>query len=686
VSSPGRRAVVLLSGGLDSTTTLATARAAGFDCYALTVDYGQRHQVELEAARRVAQALGAREHAVLQVDLRRFGGSALTADLAIPAGRDPAAMTDIPPTYVPARNTVFLALALAWAETLGAEDLFLGVNALDYSVDGAAVVWVRSPSWARPMPIEELYALPDGDYETIGVDRDSLEVGWRRVTRRWRHPAAHRRCLRIRLEEGQEVTISEDHSLFTVDPLTARPVPVTGARVETGTPIVVPVDLSGSAAAWPRDLSFIDLRELVRSRNGHGGRGARGARDGLGSNRGGPAQVLLGVPASDEVLYGIGLGLADGGTGLASGTGALPSAVGGTPGPAADVLGSYAQPRGVLVGTSPAGDVDRAAESPVLAALFRTLGLRSAATAGEKRFPSFFWDLSQRQRRVVVAGLWDGGGGRVASGECALAQASHPLIDDTSRCFALDGIFPSVREGSDSRRLLCLSRARDRQRFLELYPLRLLSTHTAALGRPRTNGRDEAASPCERAALGDAMGPAGLDPEAETETDATRGPGDARRRARLPAVGAGPSRPALASSGLAALRVVEIHDVRADYLYDLSVDGCENFVANGVLAHNSGYPDCRPEYIEAFERMANLATRAGVEGRSRFRIHAPLIAASKAEIVRRAHTLGVDLGLTWSCYDPQPGGRPCGVCDSCVLRRKGFAEAGLVDPLSPRPR
>src|SRR5207253_1776623 len=98
----------------------------------LLMPVGLRRE-ELEAARRVAQALGAREHAVLQVDLRRFGGSALTADLAIPAGRDPAAMTDIPPTYVPARNTVFLALALAWAETLGAEDLFIGVNALDYS-------------------------------------------------------------------------------------------------------------------------------------------------------------------------------------------------------------------------------------------------------------------------------------------------------------------------------------------------------------------------------------------------------------------------------------------------------------------------------------------------------------------------------------------------------------------------
>jgi 7-cyano-7-deazaguanine synthase len=128
-----RRAVVLTSGGLDSTTTLAIAQAQGFDCYALTVDYGQRHRVEIEAARRVAQALRARDHAVIAVDLRRFGGSALTADLALPTGRAPEAMTDIPATYVPARNTVFLSLALAWAETLGAEDIFIGVNVLDSS-------------------------------------------------------------------------------------------------------------------------------------------------------------------------------------------------------------------------------------------------------------------------------------------------------------------------------------------------------------------------------------------------------------------------------------------------------------------------------------------------------------------------------------------------------------------------
>ena len=132
LSSPP--AVVLLSGGLDSAVALAAARGDGFRCHALTFAYGQRHAVELDAARRVAAAGGAVEHRVFTLDLRAFGGSALTADLDVPRDRGDDEMTSgIPITYVPARNTVFLSLALAWAETLGAFDLYIGVNAVDYS-------------------------------------------------------------------------------------------------------------------------------------------------------------------------------------------------------------------------------------------------------------------------------------------------------------------------------------------------------------------------------------------------------------------------------------------------------------------------------------------------------------------------------------------------------------------------
>ncbi|MBU3904395.1 MAG: 7-cyano-7-deazaguanine synthase QueC [Gammaproteobacteria bacterium] len=125
-----KRAVVLLSGGLDSATVLAQARAQGFQCHALSVDYGQRHHVELAAAQRVASGLGATTHRVINIDLTAFGGSALTdASIAVPE----TATSGIPLTYVPARNTIMLSLALAWAEVLQAQDIFIGVNAVDYS-------------------------------------------------------------------------------------------------------------------------------------------------------------------------------------------------------------------------------------------------------------------------------------------------------------------------------------------------------------------------------------------------------------------------------------------------------------------------------------------------------------------------------------------------------------------------
>jgi 7-cyano-7-deazaguanine synthase len=131
---PRRRAVVLLSGGLDSATALAIARDEGFDCHALSFDYGQRHDRELESARRVADALGAKQHLVLRLDLRAIGGSALTADIPVPKSRNDSEMgVGIPVTYVPARNTIFLSHALAWAEVLESSDIFIGANSLDYS-------------------------------------------------------------------------------------------------------------------------------------------------------------------------------------------------------------------------------------------------------------------------------------------------------------------------------------------------------------------------------------------------------------------------------------------------------------------------------------------------------------------------------------------------------------------------
>jgi 7-cyano-7-deazaguanine synthase len=179
------KAVCLLSGGLDSATCLAFARREGFESYALSFDYGQRHSVELDCARRIAEALGASDHRVAKIDLRIFGHSALTDDIAVPKGRDEAGMSQgIPITYVPARNTIFLSFALAWAEVLEANDIFIGVNALDYSgypdcrpefiqafermsnlatrtgVEGTTKITIRTP----------LIALSKADIVRLGVD------------------------------------------------------------------------------------------------------------------------------------------------------------------------------------------------------------------------------------------------------------------------------------------------------------------------------------------------------------------------------------------------------------------------------------------------------------------------------------------------------------------------------------
>lgn len=126
-----KKAVVLYSGGLDSTTCMAIARDAGFEPYALSFSYGQRHAIELEKARHYAPLVGAKEHMVVDIDLRKMGGSALTSDIAVP--RDGADTQQIPVTYVPARNTIFLSFALGWAEVLGAQDIYIGVNTVDYS-------------------------------------------------------------------------------------------------------------------------------------------------------------------------------------------------------------------------------------------------------------------------------------------------------------------------------------------------------------------------------------------------------------------------------------------------------------------------------------------------------------------------------------------------------------------------
>ncbi len=574
---------------------------------------------------------------------------------------------------------MFLSLALAWAEVLGSFDIYMGVNAIDYSVGGDSLVWVRTPRWTRLMPIQDFCALPAERFETVAVDLETMQFAWRRVTARFRHPTGPKRCFRLRLERGQEITVTEDHSLFTIDEETACLRTIKGAELVVGTPLVVPFDLSNIAEAWAEDLRTIDLSDLVPSCRHLQRRKSIVEEDGFITNRLRCTRLPVHFPITDDFLYLVGLWLAEGGKEPEATNTTLAFSIGGIPG-AADTLCSYFLPFHVQVRKSPLNDYDYSISSSVFSALFRHLGLFGTAKGGTKKFPCFFWNLSQRQRRIMIAGLWDGDGSHLFNGEVCLAQKSHPLIHETYHCLSLDGIFPIIKRGPHSQLILYLRRAKDFRTFVDLYPLRHPSKLRGYTAQAEVRGRDQSTGLWKCSGIWKAVAAATLPVGEKTRVYNYGGKYDISYRARRSAFAAVSQLQPLVRSKLAFLRVLDIQEVRSLFMYDLAVEGAENFVANGILAHNSGYPDCRPEFVAAFEQLANLATKAGVEKKGRFRIHSPLIQLSKADIIRLGTSLGVDYGLTHSCYDPAADGAACGRCDSCQLRRAGFQAAGIPDP------
>jgi 7-cyano-7-deazaguanine synthase in queuosine biosynthesis/intein/homing endonuclease len=669
------KAIVLLSGGLDSATVLAIARSEGFECYALSVDYGQRHVVETRAAADLAATLGATEHREVRVDLSGFGGSALTDNkLDVPT----TPTQGIPVTYVPARNTIMLALAMAWAETIGAEAIFVGVNAVDYSVSGDTKVWIRTDGRADLMRIEDVASLPDGAYETISVDPASLQLCWKPVRGRHKHRVGNKRCFRVRLERGQEIEITEDHSLFEITER-GQITPVTGAEIRVGTPLVVPFDLSGFADAWSTDRTEIDLAVLNETSSCYRVRHSSVRADsGYLTNRLRKTRIPLCFPVSDQFLRIVGLWLAEGGKDPDSRSTTLSFSVGALDG-ARELLREFFGSFGIAVRKSPANDFDYHVHSSVACEMFRRLGLVATSKSGRKTIPDWFWTLSQRQRRVVMAGLWDGDGSQVWKGEAPIYQRSHEVIDALYHCFLLDGIFSTVKYAPHNQKRLAITRAADLAKFAELYPLWHSEKMSSIAVSSRRVGRDKTTGLWKCDGIWAAVANAGLAPGMKTRIYNEGGKYDSSVRAQRRAFSAVPALAPLVECRLAFLRVVLIEPIEREYMYDLSVADTENFVAAGVLAHNSGYPDCRPEFIAAFQALARLATKQAVEGRA-VRIAAPLIDMSKADIIRRGVALGIDYAATVSCYNADEQGRACGRCDSCRLRREGFRAAGIPDP------
>jgi hypothetical protein len=248
----------------------------------------------------------------------------------------------------------------------------------------------------------------------------------------------------------------------------------------------------------------------------------------------------------------------------------------------------------------------------------------------------------------------------------------------------LDGIFPTIRQAAHGQLRLALTRTVDLARFESLYPLWHRGKRESLRQAGLESGRDKTTGIWKSEALWAEVAAAELPAGFKTRIYNRGGKYDAGVRAQRSAFAPVPNLDRLRNSRLAFLRVVEIQPVAHEFMYDLAVENCQNFLANGFLAHNSGYPDCRPEFIEAFGELAKRATKAAVEGNP-CRIEAPLINWTKEQIIREGTRLGVDFGLTVSCYQADSEGRACRLCDSCRLRATGFAASGVPDPTRYQP-
>jgi intein/homing endonuclease len=246
---------------------------------------------------------------------------------------------------------------------------------------------------------------------------------------------------------------------------------------------------------------------------------------------------------------------------------------------------------------SPSNDFDYRVDSSVAYEVFRRLGLFGTAKSGTKRFPAWFWRLSQRQRRIVVAGFWDGDGCKAWKGEAPVYQKSHAVIRDLYHCLLLDGIFPTIKPAAHSQLRLAISRAADMTRFVSLYPLWHPEKRQSLIGARSVLGRDKTMGLWKFERIWELVAATTLEPGRKTKIYNSGGRYDSSVRAQRVAFAIVPSLRPLVESKLAFLKVTAIEAVHHELMYDLAVDGAENFLANGFVAHNSGCPDRRLEFI-----------------------------------------------------------------------------------------
>lgn len=671
-------AVVLLSGGQDSTTCLFWAKKRFRHVHALAFDYGQRHRSELEAAADIASIAGV-ELEVLELGvLAQLGDSSLvrSSQLAGSGGYVDEEMPEgLPTSFVPGRNLLFLGVAAAYAVKNGIKDVVTGVCETDYSVGGGSLIFVRNSGQTACVSIREFVEeWPEDDYETLSVNGTTWSLEWKAVTGRWRHEVGTKRTMRVSLERGGHIDITEDHSLFSLGDDYSI-VPVAGKDLEVGMPLVVPMNFRELHGA--EELGYLSLKGLSdRINSRYRIKMAEEAGNSVlwRGNVRGRVRLPIEFPCTDAFLYAVGLWIAEGS--VAEGKIRFSNGVG----PARERVREAFEPFGFVVSRPTNGYDYEVQGGGLLAHAFDHLDLSGSSSAGTRHLPRWFWHLSDRQKQVLLAGFWDGDGGKFHDGCAVMVQKSVELIRELDLAFRSLGAYPSLfplprgQEGLGLR----FSSANDAQ-VIAAFPLlheeRLRTAQRAA----EVEGRDKSRGLWKTDALWQRIRAAPTAPGVAGELYNRLGKYDnsvrGQRHPLLREVGLGHT----LASPVGFQCVTSVEPLVEEVMYDLSVEGNENFIANGVLAHNSGYPDCRESFVQAMQEAVNQAMPSSA---GPITIHTPLMHMDKSRTVHLASMLGDDcwraLARSITCYEGQRPG--CGACPSCQLRAAGFEGAGLEDP------
>jgi len=708
-----KRAIVLLSGGLDSSTALYYALDKGYKVQVLIFDYGQCHKREVNSAKSIAQRAKCKYH-IIKFELP-WGGSTLltkTPSLSKCTVRNAKRKAQIPPTYVPARNTIFLSFALSFAETIGAEAVFIGANAVDYSVAVNSKVIKKGDG---AIPIQKCKI---GDY-ILSMDRKTLRIGWSKVKDLLKHKYISQPMYKIVTEHGRSITVSNGHSLFSLN----RRGEIQSVKVEElkkGEYILAPsmlrmfgnvkkinlLDLlsneqfifvihpklgclikkyNNERERWWKRMNVMPLNVynqfyrkkseikdkdiFIKSRKDRG--------------RSIPAILEL----NKAFCFFLGLWLADGNFKSKS---AVSVSCNNTE--AIKNLKIICRFFKTQMGVNK-NKIDRFINSSLLVKIMKKLGF--SGTARKKIIPSFVFNLPLELQSAFLRGFIIGDGSVDNDGPINISLVNESLIDGLQDLLLNFGIVAYKKKQFYEKTnftdkpfflyRLIIENSIDKQFFLK---------HIGNINnkiRPSIDYRSNIRGIPAYEALNDDLKSFKSSPEVTEIKNAIRNnaiytKNRFDRKLLLKLIRKTSDKAlkekwsSLINNEVLFTRIKKKRKIpyTRNYIYDVSVENNENFICNGLIAHNSGYPDCRPAFIRAFQEVADTGTKSAVEGR-RIKISAPLINLSKKEIIKLGLKLGVPFEHTWSCYS---GGRlPCAKCDSCLIRKRGFKEAGVKDPL-----